>query len=505
MKNEIHKSIASIFGEGGRPKNSQREIKIIDTTFRDAHQSLWATRMRTEHMLGIAETMNSIGFHHIDMMAPIQFDVSVRYLKEDPWERVRELHKAAPETNFRALIRSKNIAAFDFLPDDVIDGWVDQLYDNGFRVIGAFDGLNDVSNIVRCLKRAKKLGAYTFGALSFCESPVHTDELFVKTAIELIDKADVDAIMLKDAGGLLTPERIRTLVPAIKEVIGDRPLELHSHCLTSLCPLVYLEAVELGCDILHTSIAPLANGAAQPATQTIVKSLRELGYVVKVDDKKIDEVSEYFKNICEIEGKPEGKPAEYNPLHYKHQLPGGMLSNFHAQLETAGLGDRYEELLEEIATVRKELAWPIMITPFAQFVGTQAVMNVISGERYGTVPNEIKKYVLGYYGRLLGPVDSEVYKKIIENGSSEISEKPTSPKPMMKDLAAQYPNATKDELLLRAMFAGNQVDGMKEAIANGESGDDYNGELVSFIKGLAGGDEKQVSLSTGNFKVSISR
>lgn len=498
-------SIATIFGEGGRPKNSEREIKIIDTTFRDAHQSLWATRMRTEHMLGIAETMNDIGFHHIDMMAPIQFDVSVRYLKEDPWERVRKLHDAAPETKFRALIRSKNIASFDFLPDDVIDGWVDQLFNNGFRVIGAFDGLNDVSNIVRCLKRAKKLGASTFGALSFCESPVHTDELFVKTAIELIEQADVDAIMLKDAGGLLTPERIRSLVPAIKEVIGDRPLELHSHCLTSLCPLVYLEAAELGCDLLHTSIAPLANGAGQPATQTIVKALRELGYVVNVDDEKIDEVSKYFKNICEVEGKPEGKPAEYNPLHYKHQLPGGMLSNFQAQLETAGLGDRYEELLEEIAKVRKELAWPIMITPFAQFVGTQAVMNVISGERYGTVPNEIKKYVLGYYGRLLGPVDPDGYKKILENGSSEISEKPTSPKPMMGDLAQQYPNATKDELLLRAMFAGNQVDAMKEAIANGESGDDYSGELVSFIKDLASGDERQVSLSTGTLEISISR
>lgn len=505
MSNKEFKSIASIFGEGGRPKNSQREIKIIDTTFRDAHQSLWATRMRTEHMLGIAETMNSAGFHHIDMMAPIQFDVSVRYLKEDPWVRVRELHKAAPETKFRALIRSKNIASFDFLPDDVIDGWVDQLYNNGFRVIGAFDGLNDVSNIVGCLKRAKALGAYTFGALSFCESPVHTDELFVKTAVELIEQADVDAIMLKDAGGLLTPERIRTLVPAIREVIGNRPLELHSHCLTGLCPLVYLEAVELGCDILHTSIAPLANGAGQPATQTIVKSLRELGYVVNVDDKKIEEVSNYFQNICDVEGKPEGKPAEYNPLHYKHQLPGGMLSNFHAQLETAGLGHRYEELLEEISLVRKELAWPIMITPFAQFVGTQAVMNVISGERYGTVPNEIKKYVLGYYGRLLGPVDPEVYKKILENGSSEISETPTAPNPMIKDLAQQHPNATKDELLLRAMFAGNQVDGMKEAIANGESGDEYSGELVSFIKNLASGDEKQVRLSTKNLNISISR
>ncbi|UTD56360.1 pyruvate carboxylase subunit B [Halomonas sp. MS1] len=505
MSKEQYKSIATIFGEGGRPKNSQREIKIIDTTFRDAHQSLWATRMRTDHMLGIAETMNKIGFHHIDMMAPIQFDVSVRYLKEDPWERVRELHKAAPETNFRALIRSKNIASFDFLPDDVIDGWVDQLFNNGFRVIGAFDGLNDVSNIARCLKRAKKLGAYTFGALSFCESPVHTDELFVNTAIELIEQADVDAIMLKDAGGLLTPERIRTLVPAVKKVIGDRPLELHSHCLTSLCPLVYLEAVELGCDLLHTSISPLSNGAGQPATQTIVKSLRELGYIVNVDDEKIDEVSRYFKHICEVEGKPEGKPAEYNPLHYKHQLPGGMLSNFHAQLETAGLGERYEELLEEIAKVRKELAWPIMITPFAQFVGTQAVMNVISGERYGTVPNEIKKYVLGYYGRLLGPVDPDVYKKILKNGSSEISEKPTLPKPMMGDLAQQYPNATKDELLLRAMFAGNQVDAMKDAITNGESGDVYSGELIAFIKDLAGGDEKRVSLSTGNLKVSISR
>ncbi|WP_198361413.1 pyruvate carboxylase subunit B [Halomonas sp. N3-2A] len=505
MSKEQYKSIATIFGEGGRPKNSQREIKIIDTTFRDAHQSLWATRMRTDHMLGIAETMNKIGFHHIDMMAPIQFDVSVRYLKEDPWERVRELHKAAPETNFRALIRSKNIASFDFLPDDVIDGWVDQLFNNGFRVIGAFDGLNDVSNIARCLKRAKKLGAYTFGALSFCESPVHTDELFVNTAIELIEQADVDAIMLKDAGGLLTPERIRTLVPAVKKVIGDRPLELHSHCLTSLCPVVYLEAVELGCDLLHTSISPLSNGAGQPATQTIVKSLRELGYIVNVDDEKIDEVSRYFKHICEVEGKPEGKPAEYNPLHYKHQLPGGMLSNFHAQLETAGLGERYEELLEEIAKVRKELAWPIMITPFAQFVGTQAVMNVISGERYGTVPNEIKKYVLGYYGRLLGPVDPDVYKKILKNGSSEISEKPTLPKPMMGDLAQQYPNATKDELLLRAMFAGNQVDAMKDAITNGESGDVYSGELIAFIKDFAGGDEKRVSLSTGNLKVSISR
>src|SRR5690606_17812764 len=175
--------------------------------------------------------------------------------------------------------------AFDFLPDDVIDAWVERLYANGFRVIGAFDGLNDMDNIASSLRKAKALGAYTFGALSFCESPVHTDELYICKARELIEKTDVDSIMLKDAGGLLTPERIRTLVPALKEVIGDRPLELHSHCCTGLAPLVYLEAVELGCDALHTSVAPLANGAGQPSTQRMVRELRTLGYQVNVDDQ----------------------------------------------------------------------------------------------------------------------------------------------------------------------------------------------------------------------------
>src|SRR5690625_2272055 len=263
---EQRQSVPTLMSLGGRPANSRREIKIIDTTLRDAHQSIWATRMRTEHIIAMAPLFDKAGFEQVDLMVPIQSDVSVRYLKEDPWERVRLAHKYAPNTRFRALVRSKNIASFDFLPDDVVDAWVRQLYANGFRVIGSFDGLNDVSNIDEGLRTAKELGAHTFGALSFCESPVHTDELYVRTAIELIEKCDVDSIMLKDAGGLLTPERIRTLVPAIKEVIGDRPLELHSHCLTGLAPQVYLEAVELGCDALHTSIAPLADGNGQPAT-----------------------------------------------------------------------------------------------------------------------------------------------------------------------------------------------------------------------------------------------
>lgn len=499
-------SIASLMSMGGRPPKSRREIKIIDTTLRDAHQSLWATRMRTDHIISMAEDFDHGGFEQVDLMAPIQFDVAVRYLKEDPWERVRLAHKHAPNTKFRALIRSKNIASFDFLADDVIEAWVESLYANGFRVIGSFDGLNDIDNIAPGLIRAKQLGASTFGALSFCESPVHTDELYIAKARELIEKTDVDAIMLKDAGGLLTPERIRTLVPAIKEVIGERPLELHSHCLTALAPLVYLEAVELGCDALHTSIAPLANGAGQPSTQRIVRDLRALGYEVNVDDARIDAISQRLTAIAEEEGKPLGVPVEYDGLHYMHQLPGGMLSNFRSQLETAGLSHRFDELLQEVARVRAELAFPIMITPFAQFVGTQAVMNMISGDRYGVVPNEIKKYALGYYGKLLAPIEPDLHARILANGASNIALEPTSIPPMLPDLFERHPHEGIDTLLLRAMFAGTQVDEMQKAVAAGERGEEAAQPLLGLIKALYDNNRTgRQSLKTADLQISLEK
>ena len=441
----------------------QREIRVIDTTLRDAHQCLWATRMRTAHMLPVLDKFDRIDFESVDLMGTIQFDVATRFLKEDPWERVRLVHQGAPHTKFRSLIRSKNIVSFDFLPDDIVDLWVDRLYANGFRVIGSFDGLNDTDNIVPGLKRAKKLGAYTFGALSFCESPVHTDELFCRTAQALIRDAGVDSIMIKDAGGLLTMDRIRTLVPALKKVIGNRPLELHSHCLTGLAPLVYLEGAKLGCDHLHLSIAPLANGAAQPAVQTIARNLRSLGFRVNVDDALIDEIGEHFRAIALREGKPLGQPVAYDAFHYEHQIPGGMLSNFREQLAAAGLSHKFDELLEECARVRRELAWPIMITPYAQFVGTQAVLNVVHGERYRVVPNEIKKYVLGYYGKLLAEVDGEAMDRIVANGSPAIALKPQPLAPAVAGLRRQYPNASDDELLLRCQLPGAFVDAMLAA------------------------------------------
>lgn len=506
MTTSTAETITEVMAAGGRPPGSRREIKIIDTTLRDAHQSLWATRMRTEHIVQLAPDFDKVRFAQVDLVAPIQFDVAVRYLKEDPWERVRLAHKNAPNSVFRTLIRSKNLAAFDFLADDVIQAWVERMFANGFRVIGAFDGLNDVGNIAGGLIRAKELGASTFGAVSFCESPVHTDELFVAKAIELIERADVDAIMLKDAGGLLTPDRIRTLVPALKAVIGDRSLEIHSHCLTGLAPLVYLEAVELGADALHTSIAPMANGAAQPSTQDIVSDLRALGYVVNVDDERIETISQQLIAIAEAEDKPVGHPVAYNGLHFMHQLPGGMLSNFHSQLATAGLSHRFTELLYEVARVREELAFPIMITPFAQFVGTQAVMNVISGERYKLVPNEIKKYALGYYGELLGPIAPDVLEKIIANGSSTIHLVPEPIEPMLPDLRRRYPDESIDLLLLRAMFAGSQVDEMLRTVAAGGNPDEVYGPILGLVRSLyAKSSTGTQSLSVGDLQIRITK
>ena len=500
-------TIAEILAAGGREEGCRGEIKIVDTTLRDAHQSIWATRMTTEHIMSMIEDLDQTGFEHIDLVAPIQFDVSVRYLQQDPWERVRKVHEAAPNSKFRALIRSKNLASFDFLPDDVIRGWVERLYANGFRVIGAFDGLNEIDNIVDGLVLAKELGAETFGCLSYCLSPVHTDELYVEKAKELVERADVDRIMLKDAGGLLTPDRIKTIIPAIREAIGDRILEVHTHSLTGLSPLVYLFAAELGVDAIHTSTEPLSDGPGQPSTQRLVRDLRALGYTVNIDDERLERVSNRLQEIAENEDKPLGEPRAYGGLHYMHQLPGGMLTNFQSQLETAGLGDRFEELLYETARVREELAYPIMITPFAQFVGTQAVMNVMSGERYSVVPNEVKKYALEYYGELLAPIEPSAREKILANGSSEISEQRPELEPMLPGLKERHPDEDLDTILLRAMFAGGQVDAMKKAVAEGTGGDvEAARALTALIKAIYdSADSGQFHISAPELDINLTK
>jgi len=384
-----------LVNEETSPGQTSRPVQFVDTTLRDAHQSLWATRMSTSMMLPICGTLNQAGYAAVDLMGMVQFDVCVRYLREDPWERIRRVKERIPDVPLKAYLRSKSLIGFDVLPDDINALWVERLVANGIGMVCAFDALADLDNIVPNLLLAKDLGAITCGALVFCESPVHTDAFFAAKAKELVTRAKVDWLMIKDSGGLLTVDRIRTLVPALRAAIGNVPIELHSHCLTGITPLVYHEGVRLGVDIIDTSISPLSDGPAQPSTQTMVRNLRSMGYRVDLDLPAVEQVGKYIKDLADAAGMPHGIPMAYDAFHYQHQMPGGMLTNLKSQLATAGLGHRYGEVLEECARIRAELAWPIMVTPFAQLVGTQAVLNIVHGERYRIVPDEVKKICIG--------------------------------------------------------------------------------------------------------------
>ncbi len=435
-----------------------REVGIIDTTLRDAQQCLWTTRMTAAMMEPIAEAMDRAGFDMIDFMAPVQFDVCVRYLREDPFEKARHFHKKFPRTPLRSYCRSKSLVGFSLAPDDMVELWIERLAANGFGVVGTLDSLLDVDNMAVSIRHAKKVGIKPVGALVFCQSPLHTDELYARTARQLVEGCGVEGIMLKDSGALLTPDRIRTLVPALKAVIGNVPLEVHSHCNTGLAPLVYLEAVRLGVDQLHTSIAPLASGPAQPSTQGTLRNLALAGHGTRLDTSRIDEVSLYLDELADREGFPRGAPMEFDLFHYKHQMPGGMMANWRFQLRQSGLEDRFDEILEEIARVREDLAWPIMVTPFSQIIAVQAMLNVVNGERYRVVPDEVKMYALGHFGRLLGPVEPGALDRIVSNGSHKIPIELQVREAALPALRKSYPNMTDDERLLRFMFPADDVD-----------------------------------------------
>ena len=481
-----------------------QEIKVIDTTLRDAHQCLWATRMSTAMMLPIADRMDRAGFESIDLVGGPQFDVCVRYLKENPWERIRLMSEKMPRTPLQWAMRGKSLLSFDIQPDDVNYLWLECLARNGIRRVLINDPLNNFDNLVDLLREVKVQGMELVGAMVYCQSPAHTDEFYAKKTREFVEQGKVDVMMIKDPGGLLTPDRIRTLVPAMLKVIGKKvPLELHSHCITGLAPLVYLEAVKLGVTQIQTSIAPLANGQAQPAIQTISRNLRSLGFMVNVNDKLIGEIGEHFRRVAENEGLPVGVPAEYDEFHYQHQIPGGMLSNMKFQLAQAGLTHKYQEVLEETARVFKELGWPAMVTPFSQLVGIQAVMNVVQGERYKTIPDEVKKYALGYYGGLVAPIEPEVLDKIISNGSPQIPLKRQPLEPAVPALRKKYPNISDEERLLRYVYAGSQVDGMLGA---GAMKVEYffDKPIVTLLKELAKRRPKgRVFISKGSVRLEL--
>ena len=434
------------------------KVRIVDTTFRDGQQCLWATRMPGDLILPAAEALDRAGFDAVEFMGAVHFDACVRYLGENPWERARQMKRQMRSTPLQTALRSGCALSFEIQPADINRLWVEVLARNGFaRTIG-FDGLHDFDNLAESMRHAKHCGMRTTAWLVFSQSPVHTDALYASKAAEIISRADVDELMIQDPSGVLTAERVATLVPAVRRAIGTRPLGLHSHSLIGLAHRCYLEAVRHGVEVLYSSIAPLADGAAPPSTQRLVSNLRHAGHSVEIDVDAVDEVSRHVRRAAAILGRSGGAPMDFDAAHFDHQIPGGVLSNLVAQLELVGLSDRLSEILEECGKVRADLGWPIQVTPFAQFIAVQATLNVTHGERYAVVPDEVKKYALGYYGKLLAPIDGDVLDRILARGSSAIGPAPDELEPALPGLRRRYPNASDEQRLLRHAFASDAVD-----------------------------------------------
>ena len=319
---------------------------------------------------------------------------------------------AITRTPLIVMTRAQSLFTFEFFPDDIVALTARRIAANGIRYVTPYDALNDMRNMTVPVRASKAAGLYVDGGIVYTVSPVHTDTYYARKARELC-ALGVDAVFLKDPSGLLKPDRVQTLIPALRAAVGNRPLQLHSHCLTGLAPQCALEAIRLGVDAVHTATSVLAHGASHPPTEWVARNARRMGFRVDVDEAGLTPVAEHFRYIAAREGKPLGEIAEYDPFHYEHQVPGGMISNLRSQLGDIGLAHRLDEILEEAARVRCELGYPIVVSPFAQFVVTQAVLNVVQGERYRTVPDEVRKYALGYYGELAAPVDPDVLDRIV--------------------------------------------------------------------------------------------
>ena len=392
-----------------------KPVKITDTTFRDAHQSLMATRMRTESMVPIAEKIDQVGFFSLEVWGGATFDSCIRYLNEDPWERLRTLRRHVKKTKLQMLLRGQNVVGYRNYPDDVVIKFVEKAYENGIDIFRVFDALNDLRNLQTAIKTVKKVGAHAQGTICYTISPVHTVEYYVETAKGLAEM-ECDSICIKDMAGMLAPEPAYKLVTAIKEKVG-LPVHLHCHSTSGMAMMTYLRACQADVDIIDTAFSPLAWGTSQPPVESIVAALRGTPYDPGFDMKLLVEIADYFRELREKYYDPlrliSPLAERVDPSILVHQIPGGMFSNLIAQLKEQNALHRLREVLEEVPKVREELGYPPLVTPTSQLVGIQAVFNVLSGERYKIVPKEVKDYVKGFYGKPPAPIKEEIRKKII--------------------------------------------------------------------------------------------
>ncbi len=479
-----------------------KTLKFVDTTLRDAHQSLWNGRMTTAMMLPIAPVIDEVGFEALDFMALISMDWCVRNQHENPWERLRLMAAAMPNT---PLIVGGVLRNFGHVPDAVTEFWMHTIAAAGASRIRINDPYHDIDQITKAIQWSQAAGMTTMAALIYSYSPVHTDDYYAHKAREMAD-AGTDRLFIKDVDGLLTPERTRTLVPAILKHIDGIPLELHGHCTTGLAPLYYLEAIKLGVETVHTAVSPLANGPSQPAAENILHNARSLGVATDLNEKALQAMSDHFRFVAKREGFPLGAPVEYDLLQYEHQVPGGMMANYKAELARRGLSHHLQDLLREIAQIRKELGYPIMVTPISQYIGAQAILNHTTGERYQIVTDEILNYVLGHYGELAAPVEPAVLDHLMRLPRTRELADWRLPERSLDDLRQDYGPDLSDEDFLLRVLSSNQ-DAVDAVLAAGPQTYDYprgDKPMVALVHELIKrNDMASVHIRKGDFSLTL--
>ena len=386
-------------------------LRIMDTTIRDGQQSLWATRMQVGDMLPILSKMDKVGYWAIESWGGATFDAPLRFLDENPWERLRAIKKHCPNTPLAMLLRGQNLVGYHHYSKEIVFRFVHAAHRNGIDVFRVFDALNDIRNIRDSAEAIKETGALFEGAICYTVSPVHTLDNYIEYAQGLKDYG-ADTIAIKDMAGMLTPYRTERMVKALREEIG-LPVHVHCHYVGGMAPANYIKAAEAGAEIVDTASAPLAFGNSQPAVEMIVAALKESGYDTGIDLDLLFEIADYWDEVRERNHLKRGVSSLIHMQVYSHQVPGGMMSNLVSQLEQQNAGDRLDDVMKEIPKVRAEVGYPPLVTPMSQIVGTQAVLNVLSGKRWGVVPSEMKDYIAGYYGKAPGPLAPEVVTKVL--------------------------------------------------------------------------------------------
>jgi oxaloacetate decarboxylase (Na+ extruding) subunit alpha len=481
-------------------------VQIVETSLRDGNQCLWsALGVDTARSLTIAPVMDRVGFKAIDFTTSTHMGVAVRFKKEDPWERIRLMAKAMPKTPLQFLSTGFRFISWETASPEFMALVFKTLVHNGMRRFALADPMNDADSNVACARMIKVGGGeYVIGALVFTLSPIHDDAHYVDRARTLAASPDVDALYIKDPGGLLTPLRARTLIPAVKAVIGNKPLELHSHCTIGIGELTYMDAPEWGVSVVQCASGGVADGISNPPSGRVVSNLRALGHQVDVNDQALAEVGLYFTRLAEAEGLPTGRPQAFDASYLHHQLPGGTVGTMRRHLAETRVSHLEGAVIEELDRVRQELGWPIVMTPFAQMLITQAVLNVTGKQRYATIPDEIIRYALGKFGRPNIPIAPDVMDRIDSLPRTRELRQQPGMAPLRELRRRIGPELCDEEFLLRATMPAAQVDAMQAAGPAEQIYDPTMAPVMSLVRQLtARHDIGYLSIVKGSFSLEL--